>query len=116
MKRLIPVLAMALILSTTMWGSVLALGAPFRLGEVQYDHPWGGDSQNPGTPQPAPDPEPKDPGTDQSLSFDFASWLTLWFYNSTYYLDFLPKGDGSIEVIEETETNNDTVIIRGMGE
>ena len=115
MKRLIPVLALALILSTTMWSSALALDAPVKLRTVQYDHPWGGDHQNPGTPLPVPDPDPKDPPADQSPSYDFASWLTLWFYNSTYYLEFLPKGDGSVEVIEEDETSNDTSIIRGLG-
>ncbi len=114
MKRLIPVLAMALILSTTMWGSVFALDAPEKIREVNYDHPWGGDHQNPGSPLPIPDPEPKDPPADLSPSFDFGSWLTLWFYNSTYYLEFLPKGDGSVEVIED-ETNNDTNVIRGAG-
>jgi hypothetical protein len=51
MKRLIPVLAVALILILTSWDSADARRyPPVRIDEIQYDHPWGGEQNNPNPP------------------------------------------------------------------
>ena len=40
MKRLISVLAIALILTMMSWGTANSVDAPVKLKRVQYDHPW----------------------------------------------------------------------------
>ena len=91
MKRLISVLAVALILTMMSWGTANSADAPVKLRVVQYDHPWGGDHQNGDFPNPISDPE--DPLPEIERSSTFRSWITNWFFNSIYYLNFLPKKD-----------------------
>ncbi len=105
MKRFISVLAMALILIMMSWGTAYAVGAPIELKKVQYDHPWGGDHQNGDLPDPLPDP--RDPPPNVQKTGGFTSWTTNWFLNSIYYLNLLPKGDITTDVIEDTKTDND---------
>ena len=105
MKRLISVLAMALILIMMSGGTAYALDAPVKLRIVQYDHPWGGDHQNGDFPNPSPDP--KDPPQYVQKTGGFTSWITNWFLNSIYYLNLLPKSDITIDVTEDTNTDND---------
>ena len=105
MKRLNSVLAIALILTMMSWGTANSVDAPVKLKKVQYDHPWGGEHYQGDFPNPIPDPGDPDPNIERSSSF--RSWLTNWFINSIYYLNFLPKDDITIEVIEDTNTNND---------
>jgi hypothetical protein len=51
MKRLIPVLAIMLILILTAWNDAESKRYPeVRIDEVQYDHPWGGEQNNPNPP------------------------------------------------------------------
>ncbi len=51
MKRLIPVLAIALILILTTWDDASSRRYPdVRLDEPIYDHPWGGDQNDPNQP------------------------------------------------------------------
>jgi len=113
MKRLISVLAIALILTMMSWGTVNSIDAPVKLRKVQYDHPWGGEHDQGDVPNPLPDPE--DPVPDIEKSSSFRSWITNWFFNSIYYLKFLPKDDITIDVIEDTNTNNDANNNRGTG-
>ena len=105
MKRLISVLAIALILTMMSWGTANSADAPVKLKIVQWDHPWGGDHQNGDFPILIPDPD--DPVPDIKRSSSFRSWITNWFFNSIYYLNFLPKDDITVDVIEDTNTNND---------
>ena len=105
MKRLISVLAMALILTMMSWGTANSIGAPVRMEIVLYDHPWGGDHQNGDFPNPSPDP--KDPPQYVQKTGGFTSWITNWFLNSIYYLNFLPKDNSTVDVIEDTNTYND---------
>ncbi len=105
MKRLISVLAIALILTMMSWGTANSLDAPEKLIVVNYDHPWGGEHDNGDFPTLIPDPE--DPLPEIKRSSGFRSWITNWFYNSIYYLNFLPKDDITVDVIEDTNTYND---------
>ncbi|MCH9024745.1 MAG: hypothetical protein IH931_05355 [candidate division Zixibacteria bacterium] len=105
MKRLISVLAIALILTMMSWGTANSVDAPEKLIVVNYDHPWGGEHDNGDFPGPIP--EPIDPTPDVQRSSNFRSWITNWFFNSIYYLNFLQKGNITIDVIEDTNTNND---------
>ncbi len=105
MKRLISVLAMALILTMMSWGTVTAVGAPEKLAELNYDHPWGGDHQTDDFPLSISDP--KGPVTDIQKSGGFTSWITNWFLNSIYYLNLLPKGDITTDITDDTNTDND---------
>ena len=113
MKRLISVLAIALILTMMLWGTANSVDSPVKLMTVQYDHPWGGDHQNGDFPNPIPDPEDPVPYIERSSSF--RSWITNWFFNSIYYLNFLPKDDITIDVIEDTNTNNDATNYNNKG-
>ena len=113
MKRLIAVLAIALILTMMSWGTANSIGAPVRLEIVHYDHPWGGDHENGDFPNPII--KPKDPVPDIQLSSGFRSWITNWFINSIYYLNFLPKDDITIDVIEDTNTDNDATNSNNKG-
>lgn len=80
MKRLIPVLAVALILILTAWDQTSAKKDPNRMIEVtQYDHPWGGESNNTTNP----------PGVTSTTPIIGSNYLTLqiykiWKYNLTY--------------------------------
>ncbi len=113
MKRLISVLAMALILTMMSWGTVNSVGAPEKLIVVNYDHPWGGDHQSDDFPFSISDP--KGPVTDVQKTGGFTSWITNWFLNSIYYLNILPKSDITIDVTEDTNTKNDATNSNYMG-
>ena len=103
MKRLISVLAIALILIMMSWGTANSVGAP-KVHLVTDDHPWGGDQYYNDPPEPILAPE--EPVPDFKLSSKFRSWITKWYYNSIYYLNFLPKDDITVDAIEDTNTNN----------
>jgi len=111
MKRLISVLAIALILTMMSWGTANSVDAPVKLRIVQYDHPWGGEHDSGDFPNPIFEPE--DPLPDIKRSSSFRSWITNWFFNSIYYLNFLPKDDITIDVNEDTNTNNDATNYKG---
>jgi len=103
MKRLISVLAIALILIMMSWGTANSVGAP-KVHLVTDDHPWGGDHYGNNLPEPIL--SPNKPVPDSELSSSFRSWITKWYYNSIYYLNFLPKDDITVDAIENTNTNN----------
>ena len=105
MKRLISVLAIALILTIMPWGTANSLDAPVRLDAAYYDHPWGGEHKFGDVPNPIPDPGDTLPVIKRTSSF--RSWITTWFLNSIYYLNFLPNDDITTDVIVDTNTNND---------
>ena len=104
MKRLISVLAIALILIMMSWGTANSVSGP-NLRLVTYDHPWGGDHYDNDLPDPIL--VPIKPVPDTELSGSFRYWITNWFYNSIYYLNFLPKDNSTVDVIEDTNTYND---------
>ncbi|MEE8148971.1 MAG: hypothetical protein V3T75_00845 [candidate division Zixibacteria bacterium] len=103
MKRFISVLAIALILIMMSWGTANSDIGP-QLHLVTYDHPWGGDQYY--NDPPGPILAPKEPVPDSELSSSFRSWITKWYYNSIYYLNFLPKDDNTVDAIENTNTNS----------
>ncbi len=84
MKRFIPVLALALILILTAWDDATSRRYPnIRIDEPIYDHPWGGDENNPGTPVGG---SVSNPGkNDLTIIKIIKSWdIRFFFYGATF--------------------------------
>jgi len=115
MKRLIPVLAIALILILTTWDQTSAKKDPNRMIEVtQYDHPWGGESHNTTTP----------PGVTSTRPIIGSNYLTLqifkiWKYNLSYTrINSVPTESGGTTTggSTTTTTTSETPSNRGTGQ
>lgn len=117
MKRLIPVLAIALILVLTLWSDAFSRRyAPIRKEQVNLDHPWGGESQ--GDFEGPIISSSSDPVTEYNTRFTFRGWLQNWFFNSIYYLKFKPtepEADRPIIIIDDGNSNNQNSNQGGTG-
>ena len=106
MKRFSPVLALMLILILTAWDDASSNRYPeIRIDEVDYDHPWGGEENNPDTPI--------NYSTTTFVKNDLTiigiikSWnFRFFFYGST----FLNAGSKGTTIITTTTTTTTTTV------
>lgn len=115
MKRFIPVLALALILILASWDDASSRRYPIsRIDEPIYDHPWGGDQNNPEVPVGR---SISNPGKGEVTIIQIIkSWnIRLFFYGGTFI------GAGSSErtttptatAVTEPSTGNSSSAVQG---
>lgn len=103
MKRLIPVLAIALVLVLCSWDDASALRYPdeIRLETVQWDHPWGGEQQNQTENPPYMDATPTTSEDDLGVLDIFK----IWYKNLSPSLFYRFQSNDGNENIITTEVN-----------
>ena len=98
MKRLIPVLAVALILVFFAWDDAASKRYPeLRLETVQWDHPWGGEQHNNDNP-PFMDSTPSN--ADELVFLDI---VKFWYRNISPTMFYRFRNDSKDITVTPTE-------------
>ena len=105
MKRFIPVLVIMLILIMTAWDDASSRRYPeIRIDEPIYDHPWGGDQNDP-TP-PINYSTTISDRDNLTIIGIFKTWNYRLFFNGSTFFNI--GSGGTIRPIINTETNTDS--------
>jgi hypothetical protein len=116
MKRLIPVLAIALVLVFCSWDDASALRYPegINFETVQWDHPWGGEQQDQPDNPPYMDATPTSSNEDLGVLDIFKIWYRNLSPSLFYRFNSNDGNDNSIttefnpEPDPQTETNQES--------
>jgi hypothetical protein len=112
MKRLIPVLAIMLVLIMTAWDDASSRRYPeIRIDEVDYDHPWGGEQNDPD--QPITYSTTISGKNELTIIGIIKTWNYRFFFNGSTFLNI--GSNRTITTTINTETSTDVDQSAGQG-